>query len=74
MPAAELAVVVTTYQMPGHLRRCLESIGRQRTRRRLEVIVADDGSRDETAAVVTEFSRTAPFPVRFVTHEDSQRH
>lgn len=69
MPAAEVALVVTTFQMPGHLRRCLESIRRQRTARRLEVIVADDGSRDETAAVVAQFGQSAPFPVRFVTHE-----
>jgi len=69
MPVAEVALVVTTYQMPGHLRRCLASIRRQRTARRLEVIVADDGSRDETATVVAEFGQSAPFPVRFVTHE-----
>ncbi len=70
MPAApQLALVVTTFQMPGHLRRCLASIRHQTTRRPLEVIVADDGSRDETAAVVSEFAHAAPFPVRFVTHD-----
>jgi glycosyltransferase involved in cell wall biosynthesis len=69
MPAPQVAVVVTTYQMPGHLRRCLESIARQRTTLPLEVVVADDGSRDETATVASQFARTAPFPVRFVTHE-----
>src|SRR4030095_15875379 len=69
MPRPQLAIVVTTYQMPGHLRPCLESIRRQWTQRRLEVIVADDGSRDETAGVVAEFASRACFPVRFVTHE-----
>jgi glycosyltransferase involved in cell wall biosynthesis len=70
MPATpQLAVVVTTYEMPGHLRRALASIRSQRTSCQLEVIVADDGSRDETAGVVREFARSAPFPVRFVTHD-----
>jgi GT2 family glycosyltransferase len=62
-------VVITTYEMAGHLRRSLESIRCQRNSRAIEVIVADDGSRDDTAAVVGEFARTAPFPVRFVTHD-----
>jgi glycosyltransferase involved in cell wall biosynthesis len=69
MPTPQLAIVVTSYQMPGHLWRCLDSILRQRTQRRLEIIVADDGSRDETADVVAEFASRACFPVRFVTHE-----
>ncbi len=70
MPATpQLAVVVTTFQMPGHLRLCLESIRQQSTGCPFEVVVADDGSRDETAAVVRQFAGTAPFPVRFVTHD-----
>jgi GT2 family glycosyltransferase len=67
MPPPELALIVTTYQMPGHLRLALESIAVQRTSRRFEVIVADDGSQDETAAVVADFARRVPFSVRFVT-------
>jgi glycosyltransferase involved in cell wall biosynthesis len=69
MSSADLAVIVTTYHMPGHLRRSLESIARQQTGRRLEIVVADDGSRDETPQVVADFARAAPYPVRFVTHE-----
>ena len=30
--------------------------------------MVDDGSRDETAAVVRGFARSAPFPVKFLTH------
>jgi GT2 family glycosyltransferase len=67
MPPPELALIVTTYQMPGHLRLALESIAAQRTSRRFEVIVADDGSQDDTAAVVADYSRRVPFSVRFVT-------
>jgi glycosyltransferase involved in cell wall biosynthesis len=32
-------------------------------------VVTDDGSRDETRAVVEEFARHAPFPLKFTTHQ-----
>jgi glycosyltransferase involved in cell wall biosynthesis len=35
---------------------------------KIEVVVTDDGSMDETSRVVDAFSREADFPVRFTTH------
>jgi glycosyltransferase involved in cell wall biosynthesis len=67
MRLADVTLIVTTFQQPGHLARSLASIAVQRTRRKLEVVVADDGSRDETPQVVEQFARQSPFPVRFVT-------
>ena len=67
MPPADLSLIVTTYQVPGHLARALASVAAQRTRRRLEVIVADDGSQDETRQTVADFARQVPFIVRFTT-------
>jgi hypothetical protein len=37
----------------------------------IEVVVADDGSTDETPAIVKRFRRRVNFPVRFVTHPHS---
>jgi glycosyltransferase involved in cell wall biosynthesis len=74
MANVDLAVIMTTYQMPGHLRRALESIACQRTRRRIEVVVADDGSTDETPQVVNQFAASVRFPVRFVTHPHAGFH
>jgi GT2 family glycosyltransferase len=68
MALPDLAIIVTSYQMPWHLRLVLESIARQQTKLRLEVVVADDGSTDETPRVVASFAEGAPFPVHFVTH------
>ncbi len=66
---ADLSVIVTTFERPWHLRRVLLSLAVQRDRpQRLEVVVADDGSRDETPQIVEEFARQVDFPVRFVTH------
>ncbi len=65
----EISVVVSTYQRPQHLRRCLTSLAAQRgVEDKFEVIVADDGSQDETASMVAEFRRTAPYPLKFYTH------
>ena len=64
-----LAVVVSTYNRAHFLRRCLEGYLHQRLPPD-EVVVADDGSGPETAALVGEIGAIAPFPVRHVWHED----
>lgn len=65
----EISVVVSTYQRPGHLRRCLQSLAAQQgVDGKFEVIVVDDGSQDETAEMVAQFRRDASFPVKFSTH------
>lgn len=64
-----IAVIVSTYQRPDHLERCLISLELQRgVAGRMEVIVADDGSQDETARLVSRFARRVKFPLAFTTH------
>jgi glycosyltransferase involved in cell wall biosynthesis len=64
-----ITVIITTYNSPADLRRVLAAYLEQ-TLFPMELVVADDGSTGETAAVVEEFRRTAPFPVKHVWHED----
>ena len=65
----DISVIVSTYQRPGHLHRSLASLACQRgVSGRFEVIVVDDGSQDETAAVVAEFAASVDFRVEFSTH------
>lgn len=68
-PVPDLAVLVSTYERPSHLRRCLESIAAQAdVADRVEVVVTDDGSRDVTVQTVMAFSHKVPFRVAITTH------
>ncbi|MCC7085758.1 MAG: glycosyltransferase [Pirellulales bacterium] len=68
----EIALLVSTYQRPGHLRRALLSIALQRdVQDKMEVVVTDDGSTDDTAQIVHQFARSVDFPVNFTTHQHS---
>jgi GT2 family glycosyltransferase len=75
MPAAaEVSLIITTYQMPWHLQRVLQSVARQTALDRMEIIVTDDGSTDRTRQVVDDFARRVDRPVEFVTHEHNGFH
>lgn len=66
--AVDCSLVVNTFEKPRHLALVLESIAAQAgVAGRLEVIVADDGSRDDTAAVVAAFAEKAPLPVQLTS-------
>ncbi len=63
-----VSVVIPTYRRPSHLSLVLRALFAQKFPfSHLEVIVADDGSKDETERVVTSLIAEAPFPVRYET-------
>src|SRR5262245_60300292 len=64
-----IAVVVTTYNRPDALAAVLEGYGAQ-SDRGFELIVADDGSTDDTRNVISDFQRRLPFPVTHLWQED----
>ena len=69
MPTPEIALLLSTYQRPQHLRHALLSIALQQIdHAKLELVVTDDGSTDETADVVRQFAGSVDFPVHFATH------
>lgn len=45
----DVSVVVPTRDRPASLRRCLGALERQETKRRVEIVVVDDGSREKDA-------------------------
>lgn len=63
------AVIVTTYNRPDALRAVLEGY-RAQDRQDFELLVADDGSTDETRQLVTQYAARTGFPLRHVWQED----
>jgi glycosyltransferase involved in cell wall biosynthesis len=64
-----ISVIVPTYNRPDALAAVLEGYLVQ-TDRSFDVIVADDGSRDETKKLVMSYKKRARFPLSHVWQED----
>ena len=65
-----ISVVVATYNRPQALNLVLQSLLLQQDRN-FEVVVADDGSRADTQALVQDFQKLFPVPLKHVWHEDT---
>lgn len=63
----KVSIALATYNGEQFLREQLESYLRQ-TVAPFELCVGDDGSTDGTIAILEEFARTAPFPVRITVN------
>src|SRR5690606_26583341 len=68
-PPASISLVVTTCNWKEALALVLASIARQ-TRLPDEVVIADDGSREDTAALLAAASRGYPVPLRHAWQPD----
>ncbi|MGY1621908.1 CDP-glycerol glycerophosphotransferase family protein [Geodermatophilus sp. SYSU D00965] len=64
-----VTVVVTTQDSEGWVLRCLSSVARQRYPR-LEIVVADAGSADQTLDAVRAMAATSRRPIRVVARPD----
>ena len=71
MPSAprRASVVITTYNWPQALDLALQALARQRTLPH-EVVVADDGSREDTRAMLERVAADYPVPLRHSWIED----
>jgi GT2 family glycosyltransferase len=67
-----LSVIIPTFNRSQILRKTLEAYGGQSTRHDiLEVIVIDDGSTDDTRAVVEDCGRRLSVPLRYLYQKNS---
>ncbi|MDR0728750.1 MAG: glycosyltransferase family 2 protein [Prevotellaceae bacterium] len=63
------SLIISTYNTPDRLRRCLQSVAEQRVLP-AEIIIADDGSGEDTRAVVIEMSNMSIVPIVHVWQPD----
>ncbi|WP_353778310.1 glycosyltransferase [Winogradskyella sp. 3972H.M.0a.05] len=70
MKAPEISVVISTYNSPEWLKKVLYSYQFQ-TFADFEVVIADDGSNEETKQLIDKFTAQVDFPVKHVWHEDN---
>lgn len=64
-----VSVIITTYNNPLYLKKVLDGFLCQK-RAPSELIIADDGSGNDTTQLIKSFSEIAPFPVLHVWQED----
>ncbi len=71
----EIALLVSSYNRSEHLRRALLSIGAQQgVDGKMEVVITDDGSTDNSADIARNFAQSVNFRVKFATHPHSGYH
>jgi len=65
-----ISIAMATYNGAKFIQEQLDSLARQ-TYLPYELVVTDDGSTDNTIAIITEFAAKSPFPVRVVINENN---
>lgn len=65
-----VTLIISTYNWPSALDLVLRSVMAQ-TVMPLEVLIADDGSREETAVLIRDYAARFPVPLKHIWHEDN---
>jgi glycosyltransferase involved in cell wall biosynthesis len=63
-----ISVIVTTYNREDALDAVLRALSRQ-SDRNFEIVIADDGSRADTARLVESWTSRLPVPLKYVRHD-----
>lgn len=64
----KISVIVTTYNWPNALRAVLDALSAQKTTHPFEIIVADNGSRTETAKIIRDIKSRVSIPILHIWH------
>lgn len=65
----KISVIISTYNQPAWLKKVLIGYDCQ-SNKDFEIVIADDGSREETKLMIEDFSKRLDFPVKHVWHQD----
>jgi glycosyltransferase involved in cell wall biosynthesis len=70
MNQKDISVIISTYNQPEWLQKTLWGYEKQ-TIKTFELIIADDGSTDETRQLIHDFSKKLSYSIKHVWHEDN---
>ena len=65
-----ISIIVSTYNSPEWLEKVIWGFSAQ-TYKQIEVVIADDGSTNETANLIEKLQSQVAFPIKHVWHEDN---
>lgn len=69
-PSLKISVIVTTYNWPYALQAVLSALSEQKTTYPFEIVIADDGSNEETAKLIRGFKKRTAIPILHVWQPD----
>lgn len=65
-----LSISIAAYQVEDTIKKCLDSFLKSKYLHELELLVINDGSKDKTAEIVSEYERKYPEVIRLVNKEN----
>lgn len=65
----KISVIIPVYNGEKYIKRCLESVFSQ-TYTNMEILVVNDGSSDNSLAIIEAAHEKSPFPVRILNGEN----
>ena len=69
MEKGKVTVIVPVYNEETHIERCIKSILKQ-TYQNMEIILINDGSKDNSLKILKEFEKEYPSKIRVFTHKN----
>ncbi|ODN43560.1 glycosyltransferase family 2 protein [Piscirickettsia litoralis] len=66
----DISIVLATYNWPQALERVVKSFLSQQTQASFEVVIADDGSKDDTKHLIDQVKSTSHIPIQHIWQED----
>lgn len=66
----DFSIVITTYNSQKYIKRCLNAIIKQKENHNIEVLIVDDGSKDNTVKICQEYSQKYSY-IRLITHDNA---
>lgn len=65
-----LSIIIPTYNMSLYIERCLNSLLSSNTKDKLDIIVVNDGSKDDSAEKAKQIARSCPDAIRVIDKEN----